>query len=128
MRFSKVVPSLLLVLFAILTISNLRADPPRRTRTPTPAQTAAPAARTAAAPAAQPTTPPAAPTAAPAKAAAAAPAAGPAKADVDAGKALYAKLCQKCHGPNGEGVQRMYDLVGAKLASIASKPTQSKSD
>jgi len=114
-----------------LTISNLQAEAakPKKTRTPTPTVTAV-AARPAAAAAptsAAPTRPAAAAPAAPTSPPAAAPA-GPAKADVEAGKALYAKFCQKCHGPQGEGVPRMYQLVGAKVVPLTSPQTQAKSD
>jgi mono/diheme cytochrome c family protein len=53
---------------------------------------------------------------------------GQAGADVEAGKAAYDKFCKKCHGEKGEGVQRMYDLVDAKLVSLGSRQAQSKSD
>ncbi len=130
-KYSRVVPALLLVCFAVLTISNLQAEAakPKKTRTPTPTVTAV-AARPAAAAAptsAAPTRPAAAAPAAPTSPPAAAPA-GPAKADVEAGKALYAKFCQKCHGPQGEGVPRMYQLVGAKVVPLTSPQTQAKSD
>jgi len=132
-KYSRVVPPLVLVCLAGLTISNLQAEAAKskKKRTPTPTVTAV-AARPAAAPAptsasAVPTRPPAAaapaaPTSAPA------PPAGPAKADVEAGKALYAKFCQKCHGAQGEGVPRMYQLVGAKIVPLSSPQTQGKSD
>ena len=75
-----------------------------------------------------PAPPTAAPTAAaPAKAAAPAPSAGGSK-DVAEGKALYDKNCKKCHGAEGEGVQRMYALVDAKIVHLGSKQAQSKSD
>lgn len=48
--------------------------------------------------------------------------------DVDAGKALYANFCQKCHGAQGEGVPRMYALVDAKIVHLGSKQAQAKSD
>ena len=113
----------MLSFLALPTVSSLKANPPGKTRTPAPAPTAV--ART----------PPAAPTAAataipatPTRVAAVPAPAGPAKADLEAGKALYGKMCQKCHGAEGEGVQRMYDLVGAKLSHIGSKQAQAKSD
>jgi len=128
-EYSRVVPPLVVVCLAALTISNLQAETARRRRTPTPTATAV-AARPASAPA--PTSVPTRPPAAAAPAAPtnppAAPPAGPAKADVEAGKALYAKFCQKCHGPQGEGVPRMYQLVGAKLVPLTSPQTQGKSD
>lgn len=118
MKFSKAVPLFLVALFALLTISNLRADPPKK-RTPTPSPSPATAA-----PAARPTTAAtAAPSPAPTRASG-----GPAKADVEAGKVLYDKFCKKCHGAEGEGVPRMYDLVGAKIVPLGSKQAQSKSD
>ena len=49
-------------------------------------------------------------------------------ADVEAGKNLYVKFCQKCHGPRGEGVPRMYQLVDAKIVHLGSKQAQAKSD
>jgi len=49
-------------------------------------------------------------------------------ADVEAGKNLYGKFCQKCHGARGEGVPRMYQLVDAKIVHLGSKQAQSKSD
>lgn len=75
-----------------------------------------------------PAPPTAAPTAAaPAKASAPAPSAGASK-DVAEGKALYEKNCKKCHGAEGEGVQRMYSLVDAKIVHLGSKQAQAKSD
>jgi mono/diheme cytochrome c family protein len=133
-QYSRAVPALILACFAVLTISNLQAEASKskKKRTPTPTATAV-AARPAAAPA--PTSAPAVSTRPPAAAAPAAPTsapavppAGPAKADVEAGKALYAKFCQKCHGAQGEGVPRMYQLVGAKIVPLSSPQTQGKSD
>ena len=49
-------------------------------------------------------------------------------AEVEAGKNLYAKFCQKCHGPRGEGVPRMYQLVDARIVHLGSKQAQAKSD
>jgi cytochrome c5 len=122
MRFSRAFPPLILVFFALLTISNLRADPAKKrgTPTPTPASAAKPTVAPAAAPSPAPTP---APSPAPAKAAA-----GPAKADVEAGKVLYDKFCKKCHGAEGEGVPRMYQLVGAQIVHLGSKKAQSKND
>jgi len=51
-----------------------------------------------------------------------------AKGDVEAGKALYVKQCQRCHGANGEGVPRMYRVVGAKIVHLGSQGAQEKSD
>lgn len=48
--------------------------------------------------------------------------------DVEAGKTLYGKFCQKCHGTEGEGVPRMYQLVGAKITHLGSPKVQAKSD
>jgi mono/diheme cytochrome c family protein len=131
-KYSPVVPALILVCFAVSTISSLQAEAvkTKKTRTPTPTVTAV-AARPAAAAAptsAAPTRPPAAGAPAAPTSPPAAPPAGPAKADVEAGKALYAKFCQKCHGPQGEGVPRMYQLVGAKLVPLTSPQTQGRSD
>jgi mono/diheme cytochrome c family protein len=49
-------------------------------------------------------------------------------ADIEAGKSLYGKFCQKCHGARGEGVPRMYQLVDAKIVHLGSRQAQSKSD
>lgn len=122
-RYRRVLSATVLSFLVLPTISSLKADPlgKKRTRTPTP--TAA-ARTTPAAPTAAPTAIPATPTRAPA-----APApAGPAKADVEAGKAMYVKFCQKCHGAQGEGIPRMYALVDAKVLHLGSKQAQGKSD
>ena len=50
------------------------------------------------------------------------------KGDVAAGQALYTTSCKKCHGPNGEGVPRMYRLVQAKIVHLGSKEAQGQSD
>ncbi len=136
MRFSKAVPLLILAIFALLTISNLHADPAkaRRRRTPTPTPTGVAARPTAGA--VRVTAPPApAHTASPSPAPAsvptrpaAAPPSGPATADVEAGKVLYEKNCKKCHGVQGEGVARMYQLVNATIVHLGSKQAQQKGD
>ena len=50
------------------------------------------------------------------------------KGDVEAGKALYATHCKKCHGDQGQGVPRMYKLVGATIVHLGSKQAQDQSD
>lgn len=127
MNHPRALPASIAALLAVASISNLWAEPAKRKRTPTPTPAVAavrPTALATAAPAPASTPIPATPT----RAAVASAPAGPAKADVEAAKALYGKMCQKCHGAEGQGVQRMYDLVGAKLSHIGSKQAQGKSD
>jgi len=50
------------------------------------------------------------------------------KGDVEAGKELYVKNCQKCHAPDGAGVPKMYKLVKAPVVHLGSKEAQDKSD
>jgi len=131
--FALVAP-ILIALLALSAVGETTPTPKKRKRTPTktPAAAVTPVAAAASAPA----PPPAPPTAAPAAKAAAAPTAAPkpaaasgaSSADVGAGKALYDKNCKKCHGPQGEGVARMYALVDAKIVHLGSKQAQSKSD
>ena len=126
------------VLITLLVLPALGEPAKKRKRTPTRTPTAsftpvaAAAAAEASAPApVPPATPPpakAAPTAKAAAAPAPAQASGASKADIDAGKVLYDKNCKKCHGAQGEGVARMFALVGAKAVPLGSKQAQSKSD
>ena len=131
MRASHVLPAAVVAGFVLSTMSHAGAEPAKRKRTPTPTVTvavvAAPARATAVTPTAPPSPVPARPTAAVASSSPPA-AAGPVKADVEAGKVGYDKFCKKCHGEKGEGVARMYALADAKLLSLGSRQTQSKSD
>lgn len=45
-----------------------------------------------------------------------------------AGKALFDKFCKKCHGAQGDGVPRMYQLVEATIVHLGSKQAQQKND
>ena len=130
MRVSPILPAVVVAAFVLSTMSHAGAEPAKRKRTPTPTVTATGVAAPARATAVTPTVPPSPVPARPTAAAAPAPppAAGPARADVEAGKVAYDKFCKKCHGEKGEGVARMYALVDAKLLSLGSRQTQSKSD
>ena len=123
MRVSPILPAVVVAAFVLSTMSHAGAEPAKRKRTPTPTVTATGVAAPARATAVTPTAPPS-----PVPARPAAAAAGPARADVEAGKVAYDKFCKKCHGEKGEGVARMYALVDAKLLSLGSRQTQSKSD
>ena len=50
------------------------------------------------------------------------------KGNVEAGKALYATNCKKCHGDQGQGNPRMYKLVKATIVHLGSKEAQDRSD
>ena len=102
-----------------LLLSGAAAGAPKKSPTPVPTAVPTPA------PTAVPTR--AAPTAAPAPAATKPPSA-PAGPLVEAGKAVYMKQCQKCHGLKGEGVPDMYKKVNAKVVHLGSKEAQKKSD
>ena len=101
MKLFQAFPAILGVGFSVLTFSMLDAAPPRSDASRALVPDAPPASWRAAS-----STP----------------------EDVEAGKALYAKFCQKCHGAQGEGVPRMYQLVEAKIVHLGSKQPQSKSD
>jgi mono/diheme cytochrome c family protein len=49
-------------------------------------------------------------------------------ADVAAGKAAFAKKCASCHGPEGEGNQKIATLLKVELRHLGSKEVQAKSD
>src|SRR5262245_36719879 len=51
-----------------------------------------------------------------------------AKGDAAVGKDLYVNNGQKCHGPDGAGVPKMYRLVKATIVPLGSKEAQDKSD
>ncbi|MGH9364596.1 MAG: c-type cytochrome [Thermoanaerobaculia bacterium] len=115
--------SIALAVSGLLLAATVAAGPRKRSRTPTP--TAAPTvsptrlAPTQAPPTQAPSTQAPAPTKAPAAAA---------SPLIDAGKAVYMKQCQKCHGLKGEGVPDMYRKVSAKIVHLGSKEAQVKSD
>jgi mono/diheme cytochrome c family protein len=50
------------------------------------------------------------------------------KGNVEAGKALYATHCKKCHGAEGQGNPAMYKRVKATVVHLGSKQAQDKSD
>jgi mono/diheme cytochrome c family protein len=49
-------------------------------------------------------------------------------ADAAAGKAAFAKKCASCHGPEGEGNQKIATLLKVELRHLGSKEVQAKSD
>ena len=49
-------------------------------------------------------------------------------ADADVGKAVYEKNCAGCHGPDGEGNDKMAKLLGDKGLNIVGNETKKKSD
>jgi mono/diheme cytochrome c family protein len=54
---------------------------------------------------------------------------GPAwAADAAAGKAVFAKKCVSCHGPNGEGKDAIAKMMKVEMRNLASKEVQAKSD
>lgn len=48
--------------------------------------------------------------------------------DAKAGKAVYAKRCASCHGPNGEGNPGIAKAMKVELRDLGSKEVQAKSD
>jgi cytochrome c6 len=48
--------------------------------------------------------------------------------EVAAGKAIYAKHCAMCHGPNGEGKEAIAKMYKVKMAALGSKEVQAKKD
>ena len=46
----------------------------------------------------------------------------------DAGKEVYAKKCASCHGPNGEGNEKIAKMLKVEIRPLGSKPVQAKSD
>ncbi len=48
--------------------------------------------------------------------------------EVAAGKAIYAKHCAMCHGPNGEGKESIAKMYKVKMAALGSKEVQAKKD
>lgn len=49
-------------------------------------------------------------------------------ADASAGKAIYAKRCQSCHGPKGEGNANVAKMLNATIQPLGSSAVQGKSD
>jgi mono/diheme cytochrome c family protein len=49
-------------------------------------------------------------------------------ADASAGKAVYQKSCQGCHGADGKGNPGMAKVLGEKGLNLTTKETTSKSD
>jgi len=49
-------------------------------------------------------------------------------ADASAGKAVYAKRCQSCHGAGGEGNANVAKMLKATMKPLADSSVQSKSD
>jgi len=49
-------------------------------------------------------------------------------ADAAAGKAVFAKKCASCHGPNGEGNEKIATLMKVEMRHFDSKEVQSQSD
>lgn len=51
-----------------------------------------------------------------------------AKGDVAKGKALYAKRCGTCHGPEGEPKEAVAKMMKVQVPHLGSKEVQAKSD
>jgi mono/diheme cytochrome c family protein len=51
-----------------------------------------------------------------------------AAADAGAGKAVYTKKCQTCHGAQGQGNQGMAKALKAEIRHLGSAEVQKKSD
>jgi mono/diheme cytochrome c family protein len=51
-----------------------------------------------------------------------------AKGDATAGKAVYAKRCAACHGPNGEGKESIEKMFKVEMHALGSKTVQALSD
>ena len=49
-------------------------------------------------------------------------------ADAAAGKAVYSKRCQACHGPAGAGNPAVAKMMGVTMKPLSSGDVQSKSD
>jgi mono/diheme cytochrome c family protein len=52
----------------------------------------------------------------------------PAAGDAAAGKAVYAKKCQTCHGAAGEGNAGMAKVLKVEIAHLGSAAVQKKTD
>ncbi|MBI4462553.1 MAG: cytochrome c [Acidobacteria bacterium] len=48
--------------------------------------------------------------------------------ETEAGKALYAKKCASCHGPNGEGNEKIAKMLKVEMRHLGTKEIQAKSD
>ena len=48
--------------------------------------------------------------------------------DSAAGKAVYDKSCRACHGPEGEGNDKIAKMVGVPIPPLGSKEVQGLSD
>ena len=51
-----------------------------------------------------------------------------AKADAAAGKAVFAKSCAGCHGPDGAGKDAIAKMMKVTMRPLGSKDVQAKSD
>ena len=49
-------------------------------------------------------------------------------ADASAGKAVYTKRCQSCHGPGGQGNPNVAKMLNATIKPLSSGDVQSKGD
>lgn len=49
-------------------------------------------------------------------------------ADAAAGKAVYARRCQSCHGPTGAGNPSVAKMLGATMKPLGGADVQAKSD
>ena len=49
-------------------------------------------------------------------------------ADADAGKAVYGRSCQACHGPSGQGNPGMAKVLNVVIPPLISPEVQSRSD
>lgn len=48
--------------------------------------------------------------------------------DAQAGKAVFEKSCQVCHGPSGQGNPGMAKMLNVAIPALSSSEVQSKSD
>lgn len=53
---------------------------------------------------------------------------GMAAGDPQAGKAVFEKSCQVCHGPGGQGNAGMAKMLNVAIPALSSSEVQSKSD
>lgn len=54
--------------------------------------------------------------------------AAPAPADAAAGKAVYAKKCAMCHGPDGVAKESMAKMLKVEMKALGSKEVQALKD